>query len=104
MFKSFLLEISPEVPDLGSYEPAFGKMLLTLGGLLVLVFLTLWILKKVSHGKFGSFGSYKYIKVLERKSLSPKTLIYVLEVEGKKILVSESQLEVRVLSEIDQHS
>ena len=42
-----------------SYEHAFIKMILTLGGLLLLVFFTLWALRKLSHGRVGGFGSQK---------------------------------------------
>ena len=90
-----------------SYEATFIKMLLTLGGLIVLVFLTIWVLKKATHGRFGSLGSQKKIIVLEKKPLSPKTLLYLIEFEGKKILISESQLEVRTIlphSEDDMYS
>ncbi|MES2199474.1 MAG: flagellar biosynthetic protein FliO [Chlamydiota bacterium] len=81
-----------------SYEATFIKMLITLGGLLALVFLTIWILRKASNGRFGSMGTHKKIIVLEKKPLSPKTLLYLIELDGKKILISESQLEVRTIS------
>ena len=84
-------------PPTPSYEATFFKMILTLAGLLCLVLVTIWALKKFSHGRFGSFGSQKNIVILERKNLSPKTLLYLVEVDGKKILLSESQLEVRML-------
>lgn len=81
-----------------SYEATFFKMLLTLAGLIILVFLTIWILKKATNGRFGSMGSQKKINILEKKPLSPKTLLYLIELDGKKILISESQLEVRTIS------
>ena len=80
-----------------SYEHAFIKMILTLGGLLLLVFLTLWALRKLSHGKMGGFGSQKKIKVLEKRPLSPKTVLYLLELDGKEIFIAESQLEIKSL-------
>ncbi len=90
-------ETALETKPIPSYESTLTKMLLTLGGLLVLVFFTVWILKKIGQGKFGGFGSQKKINIIERKPLSPKTLLYLIEVEGKKILISESQAEVRAL-------
>lgn len=80
-----------------SYEATFFKMLLTLGGLIILVFFTIWVLKKATNGRFGNMGSQKKITILEKKPLSPKTLLYLIELDGKKILISESQLEVRTL-------
>ena len=85
--------------DPSTYESTLFKMLLTLGGLLALVLLTVWALKKLSHGRLGGFGTQKKIMILERKPISPKTFLYYIELEGKKILIAESQLEVRMISE-----
>lgn len=97
----------PQVPALpssqqmtDSYHYAFIRMLLSLLGLLVLVIGTFWVLKRISKGKFR-FGSHKAIQILEKRSLSPKTLLYIVEIEGKQILLSESQLEVRSLSTLE---
>jgi len=87
----------PKPENMPSYEGAFIKMLLTLGGLLALVFLTIWILRKMTQGRFGSLGTQKKIHILEKKPLSPKTLLYLIEIDGKKVLISESQFEVRTL-------
>lgn len=83
-----------------SYEGTLIKMLTTLAGLLILVFLTLWLLKKISSGRFGGSNTSKKIVILEKRPLSPKTLLYLVELEGKKILISESQLEVRMLPQV----
>ena len=88
-----------KLADPSNYETTLFKMLLTLGGLLALVLLTVWALKKLSHGRLGGFGTQKKIMVLERKPISPKTTLYYLELEGKKILMAESQIEVRMISE-----
>jgi flagellar biogenesis protein FliO len=80
-----------------SYEHAFIKMILTLAGLLVLVFLTLWLLRKFSQGRLGGFTSSKKIKILEKKPLSPKTILYLVELDGKQVFIAESQLEVKML-------
>lgn len=90
-------EFPSSVKDSESYEHAFIKMILTLGGLLVLVFLTLWLLRKFSQGRMGGFGSTKKIRILEKKPLSPKTILYLVELDGKPVFISESQLEVKIL-------
>ncbi len=91
------LEIPSSAKNNESYEHAFIKMILTLGGLLVLVFLTLWLLRKFSHGRLGGFASSKKIKILEKKPLSPKTILYLVELDGKQVFIAESQLEVKML-------
>ena len=80
-----------------SYQHAFIRMLLSLLGLLALVFATFWFLKRMGKGKFR-MGSGHAIHILEKRSLSPKTFLYVVEIEGKHVLISESQLEVRGLT------
>ena len=80
-----------------SYEGTLLKMFLTLGGLIFLALVTVWLLKRFAHGRFGGLGSQKKISILEKKHLSPKTALYLVELEGKKILLSESQLEVKMI-------
>lgn len=87
-----------------SYEGAFAKMLLTLAGLIVLIFLTVWVLRRVSQGRFGGAGAGRSIKILEKRALSPKSVLYLLEIGGKKIVIAESQLEVRRITTFDIRS
>ncbi|MBS0620602.1 MAG: flagellar biosynthetic protein FliO [Verrucomicrobia bacterium] len=84
----------------GSYESAFLRMVLTLGGLIVLVIATFWILRKLGQGRL-KMGSGRGVNVLEKRALSPKTMLYVVEIEGKKVVLSESQLEVRSIATIE---
>ena len=81
-----------------SYEGSFLRVIVSLLGLILLVVLTFWILKKLGRSRFGKFGSDKSIFILERRPLSPKTVLYLVEVGNKRVLLSESQLEVRALS------
>jgi flagellar protein FliO/FliZ len=82
-----------------SYEGAFLKMFLTLLGLIVAIFFGVWGLKKLSKGRFYQANANRTIKILERRPLSPKTMLYLIEVCGKQAVITESQLEVkRVLS------
>jgi flagellar biogenesis protein FliO len=80
-----------------SYENAFVRMLVTLLGLVFLVFATFWILRRLGKGKFKMGGGCT-INVIERRALSPKSMLYVIEIGNKKVLISESQLEVRALT------
>jgi flagellar biogenesis protein FliO len=84
-----------------SYEGAFVRMLVTLGGLVLLVVGTFWILRRLRGGKF-SLGSGNTISVREKRALSPKTMLYVVEIGNTKVLISESQLEVRALTPFEE--
>jgi flagellar biogenesis protein FliO len=81
-----------------SFESAFVKMLVSLGGLILLVAGTIWVLRKLSHGRFGKFSNVSSIGVLEKRPLSPKSMLYLVQVGSKRILIAESQLEVRTLA------
>src|SRR5690242_19530138 len=57
-----------------SYEGSFMRVILSLLGLVVLVIMTFWILKRLGRGRFGKFGSDKNIHIIERRPLSPKSV------------------------------
>ena len=78
--------------DLGS---AALKMVFTLIGLILLLFLTYWLLRRVIQQRLQKGVGTVGIQILEKKMLSPKTMLYVLEVNKKKILVAESHLEIK---------
>lgn len=84
-----------------SYEGAFVRMLVTLAGIVFLVFATLWILRRMGKGKFR-LGLGQSINVIEKRALSPKSMLYIVEIGNKKVLIAESQLEVRSLATIEE--
>lgn len=84
-----------------SYETAFIKTIVVLVGLLVLVILTVWMFKRISNGRLRTFNYLKSVKILEKRPLSPKSMLYLIEVSGKQVLIAESQLEVRTVATLD---
>ena len=84
-----------------SVETAFIKTIVVLVGLLILVILTVWMFKKISHGRLRSFNYMKSIKILEKRPLSPKSMLYLVEVGGKQVLLAESQLQVKSVATLD---
>lgn len=96
---------TPTVPTEAStisYEGAFMRMILTLAGLIILIFLTIWVLRRLSQGRVGGNFSSRTIKVLERRALSHKSVLYVVEISRKKVVIVESQLEVRTITTLDE--
>lgn len=85
---------------LPSYEGAFLKMALTFVVVIVGIIGTIWFMRKLSGGRFGG-GSGQAIKIIERKSLSAKTMLYVIEVDGKQTVIAESQLEIKRVMDLD---
>src|SRR5690348_3159016 len=84
-----------------SYEGSFLQVIVSLIGLVVLVVVTFWILKRLGRGRFGKFGSDKAIHIIERRPLSPKSVLYLVQIENKRVLLSESQFEVRSHASFD---
>jgi len=83
------------------YKPTFIKMIFIFIALIVLIFLTFWIFKKFMKIKIHQGNLTKNIKIIERRAISPKSVLILVEFEGKKILISESSLEVRKIKEIN---
>jgi flagellar protein FliO/FliZ len=85
-----------------SYESAFVRMLVTLLALVALVFATFWILRRLGKGKFMAGSGGRSINVIEKRALSPKSMLYIVEIGNKKVLISESQVEVRALTAYEE--
>ena len=93
---------APEVQaKTDKYESAFTKTIFILISILVLVILTIWLFKRLSNSRFSKLNYLKNIKVLEKRPLSPKSMLYLVEVGEKQILLAESQIEVRSLGTFD---
>lgn len=94
-------EFSQKMSDTLTYENIFIKTVLALIGLLLIIFLGIWVLKKLSGSRTRQMNMLKMVKVLEKRPISPKSILYLVEVAGRKVLISESQLEVRMITQLD---
>ncbi len=83
----------PAVP----FEPAIFKTVTILLGILILVGLTIWMIRRFSSIRMRGMNQMKQIKILESRPLSQKTMLYLLNVQGTHHLIAESQIEVRHL-------
>lgn len=81
----------------GEYGATFVKMILTLVALIGLLFLTFWFLRRLIQQRLQKGNSQHAIQILEKRMISPKTMLYLVEVENKKILLAESHLEIKRL-------
>ena len=80
---------------------SFTRMWITIAAALILLFATLWLLRRFKTGHFKKFGNSSTFNIIERRTLSPKTMLYVIEINNKQLLISESQVEVRALNQED---
>jgi flagellar biogenesis protein FliO len=77
-----------------SYKAAFTKMIFLLIGIIALAIFTLYMFKKISRSRFFHHDD-KAMKILEKKPLSQKSMLYLMEIEGSKVLIMESQIQLR---------
>ncbi len=105
MFKLLLaaLETTTQTPAaeaLPSYEGAFLKMAITFVAVIVGIIGTVWLMRRLAGGRIG--GSHgQSIQIIERKAISQKTTLYVIEVDGKQTVIAESQLEIKRVMDLD---
>jgi flagellar protein FliO/FliZ len=80
----------------------FMNMLFTLGVIIAFVMLFMWILKRMLSVRIEQVNKTSTIKVLERRTLTPKTSIYVLGIFGKAVAIADSTNGVTVLTELSR--
>lgn len=77
------------------------NMMATLGLIISLILIAAWFLKRMLNTKQEIENTTSIIKVIEKRGLSPKTVVYLLEIEGKSVVVAESQNGVTLLTNYD---
>ena len=87
--------------DLGA---TFIKMLLTFAVLILLLFGTYWFIRKLIRIRLEKGVGSASIQIIEKRMISAKTVLYLIEVENKRVLLAESQLEIKRLESFPQSS
>lgn len=82
-----------------NYWSEFVNMLVTLAFVLILIFVTVWLLKKIMRSRVQTMNRSNGIKILERRPLNPKASLYLIDILGKGVVISESQAGIHVVTE-----
>ncbi len=77
----------------------FIRMMVILVGIIVCLIIATRLLKRFLNSKIEQMNASSLIKVIERRILTPKTVLYVLEIEDKRLVVAESHNGVTNLGE-----
>lgn len=88
-----------EVQDSRFYDE-FTHMLSTLAIIIILILIVSWVLKKLLNTRIQQINNTSAIKILERRSLNPKSTIYLLEIRGKELVIAESPAGISFLNEV----
>jgi len=95
-------EITAKEGQSYNYWSEFVNMLVTLAFVLILIFATVWLLKKIMRSRFQTMNRSNGIKILERRPLNPKASLYLIEVLGKGVVIAESQAGIQVVTEFPE--
>jgi flagellar biosynthetic protein FliO len=81
-----------------NYASQFVNMLLTLGFVLVLIFASVWLLKKIMRSRLQTLNRGNGIKVLERRPLNQKASLYLIDILGQGVVVAESAAGIHLIT------
>ena len=104
-----LAEAEASSKSLGGAQPLevdFSKemirMLGALGVILLLLFGTIYVLRRMTTQRTFKTSAEASINIIERKALSPKSTLYLVDFDGKRTLIAESSNDVRTLAFSDK--
>ncbi len=82
-----------------NYMGQFVNMLLTLGFILILIFISVYVLKRIMRSRIHQLNRSTGIKILERRALNSKSSLYLIDILGKGVVISESPAGIHVVTE-----
>ncbi|MEN9654368.1 MAG: hypothetical protein RL235_480 [Chlamydiota bacterium] len=98
-----LFDATSELTQPTDFGILFLKMLVSLVLLIALMLMTVWALRRLIQHRLQRGNDMQAIQVLEKRMLSPKTTLYLVEIDKKKVLVAESHLEIKQLATLEEH-
>lgn len=81
-------ELKSDEPD--QFQAKFLHMIFILALLIGFMILASWALKRMMKARITQVNQTSLIKVLETRQLSPKSSLFLIEIEGKMVLIGES--------------
>jgi len=88
-------------PETNRFLDEFVNMVATLGLIISLILIIAWFLKRMLNTRQEKENITSIIKVLERRSLSPKSALYLIEIENKTVVIAESMNGITHLTTYD---
>lgn len=98
-FPSFLLADESMEKEL-HFSNQLVEMAASLIGIVGIAIVILFIIKKFLLNKPLSFNSDRSIKIIEKKVLGPKSILYMIQVQNNQFLISDSPSGARLIAQI----
>jgi flagellar protein FliO/FliZ len=92
----------PSIVHNTNYWSEFINMLFVLGGIIVVLLLAGWLLKRVLRSRIAQVNFSSSIKIIDKRALHPKACLYLIEVEGKRFVVGEGQNHMALVTELPE--
>lgn len=83
-------------PD--NFQAKFLNMLFILALLVGFMLLASWMIKRMMRTRLNQVNVTSLVKILETRPLSPRSTIYLLDVNGQGLVIAESQMGVTHLA------
>lgn len=90
--------LPPPFQEQGEFSSELWSLFTTLGLIIFFLILAAWALRRMMATRVQQLNESSAIKVLERRAIAPKLAIYLLEVAGQGIVISEASNGVKVLA------
>lgn len=87
--------------SLGPFFSQMLHMLLALGGIIALMLIAAWVMKRLLHSRMKQMNISSLIKIVERRALNPKSAVYLLDICGKGVVIAESPMGIKRIAEVD---
>lgn len=81
------------------FKREFFNMLGSLLFVLAFIGITVFFLKRMMRSRLKVLNRSNGIKILERRSLGPKSSLYLVDILGKGVVISESPAGIRTVTE-----
>ncbi|MEM1283712.1 MAG: flagellar biosynthetic protein FliO [Chlamydiota bacterium] len=92
--------------DESSFLGELVNMFITLGFIIIILIALAWVMRRMQNSRIQYTNETSDIKLVDHRSLSAKSVVYLLHVHGRAIVVSDSQSGVMRLADfpIDEES
>lgn len=99
----FPLEDLVETPDKHNdrFYTEFLNMLATLGLVIAIILIAAWALRRLLNTRLEQINTTSIIKIVERRALSPKSAVYLLEIYDKIVVIAETHAGITQLGEFN---
>jgi flagellar biosynthetic protein FliO len=84
-----------------SVLPSLTRIALTLCVVVAIIYLTVFLLKKLSGNRAGGTGRGKTVQVIEQTYLAPKKSVCLLKLADRAVLVGITDTSINLLTEFD---